>query len=765
MVKADTSNTERDKHRHQAKNRVRRVAVILSELRVGGAERVVVHLACESKRFGTETFVICLGKEGTLAAELRNRQVPVLALGSEKGYDLPAIWRLAALLRRCRPDVINVHDRASLPYVYLANRLSGTRPIVLSCHGLLMDAGARARWIERFAMRTVTAMTAVSRETADLYAKFLDWRGSVRIIPNGVPTIPYAEDARRRTRGDLGLAANTPMLLAVGNVKPEKGFEDLLEAAAILRDRHGLGSFTVLVAGGTADEAYRKRLAQTAHAFRLGETVRFLGYRDDTANLYQAADAFVLSSHTEGLPMVLLEAMAAGLPVVATSVGGVPDAVTDAQTGLLVPPANPSALADAMARILDDTALREQMGRAAQARVAEQFGIGQMAGRYAAVFREVQHSASIRTGPSRPRVLMLGPLPPLTGGMVTVTENLRKSKLRERCRLTVLNNGKTTPDGRSFLTGATAQLRLLHRILATVRRERTRIVHIHTIQFFGFWRDCIHMFGARLLGCRVLLHSHGASFDQWAESMGPLRRALLRACLEVADGVIVLTEGWRRRLEPFAPRARWHVVPNAVPVPPKANDTGVSPPRFLFLGDWTPRKGVGDLVTATASALERGFSGRVELAGAEKEPGQLDSLKRQVVGSPCAPAVHILGTLSLAEKEEALARACCLVLPSYAEGLPMAILEAMAHGIPVIATRVGAIHEAVREGVEGFLIEPGNPEQLALAMMRIAGDLTLRQQMGKAARRRIERDFSLRAMAKRIRDIYDEILGLRRNVS
>jgi glycosyltransferase involved in cell wall biosynthesis len=744
------------------RNAVNRVAVVISELCAGGAERVVVHLAGTLRRLGLHPTVICLQDKGQLGPDVEAQGVPLVALGSHRGYDVGAVVRLAGTFRRVRPDVINVHDRASLPYVALANRLSGRRPVVLSCHGLLFQAAGRPRWRDRVGRRAVSAVTAVSEQTAEEYARLLDWPGPVDVVPNGVPPMDRDADLGRRLRAELNLPGNVFTFLAVGNIKPEKGFEDLIEAAGLLRRRTDR-PFAVLIAGGRADEAYGRRLEASAADPSLGGIVRFLGFRPDTSALYSAADAFVLPSRKEGLPMVLLEAMGAGLPVVATRVGGVPTVVEDPSNGLLVPTATPPELAEAMRRIMADATLRRECGALARQTIARGYSTETMTRRYLEVYGRAAGGEEEGTPecPAKPRVLMLGPLPPLMGGMVTVTDNLRRSALSERCRLMVMNNGKTTPQGRSLVAGIKAQADLLWNVVRCVPRRRVQIVHIHTIQFFGFWRDCVHMAAAKLLGSHVVLHMHGASFDQWAESMGPVRRRLLRLVLEMASGVIVLSHQWQEKLRPYAPGARWHVVPNGVRLPDLVGGSSRPEPSFLFLGDWTKRKGVRDLVSAAALAMRKGFTGMVDLAGFEKEPGQREALDRHVAELGCQARVRVLGALSGKAKEEALAGADCLVLPSYAEGLPMAVLEAMAYGLPVIATRVGAIPEAVTDGQEGFLIEPGDVEALADRLLRLAEDVSLRRRMGQAARRRAETTFSLDAMTEHVMQVYLALLNPR----
>jgi glycosyltransferase involved in cell wall biosynthesis len=165
------------------------------------------------------------------------------------------------------------------------------------------------------------------------------------------------------------------------------------------------------------------------------------------------------------------------------------------------------------------------------------------------------------------------------------------------------------------------------------------------------------------------------------------------------------------------------------------------------------------LVAAVGLAQRRGLHGTVSLAGGETQPGQLSNLQAQIARCACDSRVQMLGVVRGPEKERVLLESDCFILPSHGEGLPMAMLEAMAYGMPVIVTRVGAIPEAVTDGVEGFLIEPGDVEALADRMLRLARDPVLRQRMGEAARARVAAAYSLDAMVERIMALYREVLG------
>lgn len=746
---------------------VKRVCFVLSELRGGGAEKVVVHLSATLRKMGLTVEIICLQNRGILADEAEAAGVRVVALNSLRSYDFGAMVALARELRRFRPDVINVHDRASLPYVVSARCVGGRAPVVFSAHGLLMeDESPRLRY--RLAARNVQQVTAVSQPAAEEYARLLGWRGTVKVIDNGVPRVERSDDLGKELRRSLNIPDEAFVFMAMGNIKPEKGFEDLLAAAAALRRQCTEHPFVVLIAGARAESEYDRMLTDRHRSLALDDVVQFLGFRSDTQAIYSAADAFVLPSRKEGLPMVLLEAMTCALPVVATEVGAVPDVVRHNTDGLLVHPASPEQFAEAMSRLLTDGGLRRRLGDAAARRVEEVYSVEAMARKYLAVFEQCvfktgrpKRNRRIKAD-ARPRVLQLGPLPPLMGGMATVADNLRHSRLAESCHLTAINNGKTTPEGRSLLVGIGAQLSLLARIVTVIFRQRTQIVHIHTCAMFSFWRDIIHAVVLRLLGARVVWHIHDGSFIPFLANQPPVRGAIVRFALRRGSAVIVLSNVSLEGVRPLAKKVRWRVVSNGVPLPALTTRSPSDRMRILFLGNLTRRKGAFDLVDAVAACRAQGVECEVRLAGGEVLPGQRDELLEYIRDQACDGLVTLLGSVTGPAKDEALASADALALPSYAEGLPMAILEGMAHALPVLATRIGAIPDVVTDGKQGFLFDAGDVESLTEGMACLATDPTLRVQMGKAARETVEDSYSIDVMAEQITDLYRDALGLKK---
>jgi len=293
-------------------------------------------------------------------------------------------WRaLDRLLRRLRPEVLHlnlpsVYDaRHSLPA--LLARAAGCRRVVTTEH-LPMVLRARRRMLVKLLLAPwIDAIIVHTEWNRDRLARYHHMpRRRMRVIPNGSAPAAAAEpggiEARRRA---LGLAPGAVALCVVARLTPRKGHGVLLEALRRLAGRP-LPEWRLLAVGeGEEETALREQAARLGLAGR----VDFLGYRDDAREIIQACDLLVLPSLLETQPLVLTEAMAAGRPVIATAVYGIPEIVADGETGLLVAPGDPEPLAGALERLIGDPALRERMGQAALRRFEERFTLELMAER------------------------------------------------------------------------------------------------------------------------------------------------------------------------------------------------------------------------------------------------------------------------------------------------------------------------------------------------------------------------------------------------
>ncbi|WP_273670286.1 glycosyltransferase [Janthinobacterium fluminis] len=339
------------------------------------------------------------------------------------------------------------------------------------------------------------------------------------------------------------------------------------------------------------------------------------------------------------------------------------------------------------------------------------------------------------------------------GGVAAVIEGLRQAGFFERHQVYFV---ATHADSTRW-TKLRMMLAAVWRVLYICLRHRPGIVHVHTSSRASFARKSLLLAIARACGRKTVLHLHGGGFREYAQiESGPLLRWWIRRTLSRSSAVVTLSDSWSGFVREYAPQARTWVVSNSVPVPPVGAAAAEAPARLLFLGRAERDKGVFDLLEAMAvlvpefPALQLALGGDGDLAAVERSAARL-----QIGGH-----VSLLGWVGPEQRDAELARATVFVLPSYHEGLPMAMLEAMAAGKAVVVTPVGAIPEAVSAGENGLLVQPGDVAALAGALRALLADAALRARLGHAARATVLARYSTEAALARLAALYRE-LGLR----
>jgi len=349
---------------------------------------------------------------------------------------------------------------------------------------------------------------------------------------------------------------------------------------------------------------------------------------------------------------------------------------------------------------------------------------------------------------------MAGPLPPAIGGMVTVIEDLQASRLARDADLVLFDTKKTTPEGRSFQQAVAARFWLWTRWWSALGGRGT-VAHIHTCSGLSFFLDGSLVLLARLRGVPVVLHIHGGMFEDFLRSLGALPAALARFIARSASQVVVLSEGWRERLSPLLRGARMTVVENgiALPAQPAARNSG-EVPTILFLGNVSTAKGVQDLLDACAK-IDRPY--RLVLVGGDDPAGSRAAFAQQAARLRIQDRVDFVGPIYGERKHDFLRGADLFVLPSHAEALPMALLEAMAHGLPVVATRVGAIPSVIESGRSGMLVEARDVAGLASTLQTLLDDAALRRSLGDEARRVAHGRYSVDRAAGELMHLYRSV--------
>jgi glycosyltransferase involved in cell wall biosynthesis len=359
-----------------------RVALVLPGLGSGGLERIVrtLALALPSRRY--EPAVFCTTKLGVHAGEIRKAGIPVWRCRDPivRVPGLPA--RLIVRLAQFAPALVHAHGGAWRPAA-VACAVLRTPRLVYTEHGRVPHASKWSTTIERWCSRRTACVTTVSSALAAELRRSLDLPAEPQVIANGVEAPTPDGRGRESLRRGLGVLPGQVLGVTVGRLERAKDHALLLRAyssiAAEIPQLH-----LALVGAGSLESDLR------AQADRLGLAARtsFAGHQNDVTDWLRAADFFVLSSESEGLPLALLEAMAQGLPVVATAVGGIPEVLHGSHAGLLVPPGDAGALGRAMAQLARDRILSREMGLRARERSGS-YSLGGMIDRYCAVYESV----------------------------------------------------------------------------------------------------------------------------------------------------------------------------------------------------------------------------------------------------------------------------------------------------------------------------------------------------------------------------------------
>ena len=367
-----------------------RIAFCITDLDRGGAELAFVQLVTRLDRSRWEPAVFCLSKRGALADEFDAAGIPVACLGARNWTNLGALFRLIRELRWFRPAILQTFLFHANLAGRIAGRLAGIRTIVSG----IRVAEKRSRsplWLDRWTNRLVTTNVCVSQAVADfsIAQAGLPAR-KIAVISNGVEVVRYS-NARPAELSEFGIPAGSQVLLTIGRLDRQKGLHDLVEAAALVIPKFPQLHFLLVGEG-----PQRKAIERSIREKGLARCVHLAGWRPDIPELLAAGDALVLSSLWEGMPNVVLEAMAAGLPVVATLVEGTAEAVREGETGLLVPPQSPPALAAALETLLADPARAAAMGQAGRERVAVEFSWEKMLARYEELYQSLLAAATAR---------------------------------------------------------------------------------------------------------------------------------------------------------------------------------------------------------------------------------------------------------------------------------------------------------------------------------------------------------------------------------
>lgn len=345
-------------------------------------------------------------------------------------------------------------------------------------------------------------------------------------------------------------------------------------------------------------------------------------------------------------------------------------------------------------------------------------------------------------------IVMVGPSLRSRGGIASVVCAYEHAGLFSNWPIVYLNSHVEGSKGKKLLAAFTA----LKTFAGLLVLRRVKVLHIHVARNTSFWRKSIFMLFAYVAQCPVLVHLHSGGFPEFYwNRCGPVQKRAVRFMLDRAARIIVLSSQWQALLEGVTENARITKIPNFIlemqHAPAMCEREKNS---LLFLGRLSAEKGFFDLLEAAARVKRHVPDFKLRCGG----EGDIDKVRTRIRELEIEDSVELLGWVGDEERLRLLEGTALFVLPSYVEGVPMGILEAMAAGVPVISTTVGGIPDVIDRGVDGLLLEPGDVGALADAIVLLLENAGMRAAMGVAARQKIAAGFSADKVLPQLEAIY-----------
>jgi glycosyltransferase involved in cell wall biosynthesis len=379
-----------------------RVMFLSTSMGMGGADKQLLSAAQLMRARGHDVFIVALCELGPMGLEARERGIRTETLSMPRGVPDPrGLLRLIRLVRSWKPDVLHSHMvHANL--LARAVRLFAPVPVLVSTIHNIYEGGPLWMAAYRMSNGLVDHMTIISEAAADRFvSERIVPRELLSCVPNGVDTERFrrvSPAARSSLRASLGIEQEF-VWLAVGRFEDAKDYPNMLRAFARVRDRQPT-AILLLVGHGSLQE----ETESLARELSLGDRIRFLGVRSDVPEVMAAADGYVMSSAWEGMPIALLEAAAAALPIVATRVGGNHEVVQEGRTGFLVPPRDHEALSQAMLRLMAlAPADRRAMGERGRDHIRDHYGLARVVDRWEDLYRQVSSRKGLDLAPTLSR--------------------------------------------------------------------------------------------------------------------------------------------------------------------------------------------------------------------------------------------------------------------------------------------------------------------------------------------------------------------------
>ena len=362
------------------------------------------------------------------------------------------------------------------------------------------------------------------------------------------------------------------------------------------------------------------------------------------------------------------------------------------------------------------------------------------------------------------KVLIISSLgkPPYVGGIENVIDTMVKSDLSKSYKINIFDTYREPDPDRKIYQKLFFAIRLFFLCGYNILKNRPHIVHIHFCSRIDFWKHSICLIVSKILGRRTIFHLHGGSFDTFYQSYSPTKRSAVRLIFKIPNIIIVLSNYWYKFLSGLSPASEIRILPNPIncdKLSSHCKDQLENRERsILLLGSLGKRKGHYDVLKAMPEVLKHYPDAQVYFAGLDEDYGATETLQKLAENYKISNKVNFCGPVSGGAKLKLLGRSSIIILPSYAENMPISVLEGMAAKKPVISTRVGAIAEVLGNGECGILIDPGDWEALSKNIVYLFDDTNYANFIGELAHKKALENWDINKIIMSLDTIYKELL-------
>ncbi|MCK4810113.1 MAG: glycosyltransferase [Candidatus Omnitrophica bacterium] len=696
-------------------NKKIRIGFVNYSLDIGGVETLILEIGKKLDRNLFEPLIFVFMKDGKLKKEYIKDGIQVIEVDKKYGFDWLLSIRLAKVLKANFIDIVHTHNPTNWLYGGIAAKIAGI-PIVHTQHTASDYNNYHVkRW--SFIERNLSKFTSVITTVAGSVKKHMVEKSrinseKIKVIYNAVRAKDFEViNGRDTIKTNLGLKKDYVVIGNIARFFENKDHETLLKSYKQVAEKIPC-SYLLLIGDGHL----KSKVEELARKLELSEKVIFLGNRRDIADLMSIMDIFVLSSKREGLPVVILEAMASSLPVVATDVDGNAEVVIHGETGLVVPSGRPDLLAGALCELTRDLDISKKMGEKGRKRIEEFFTFEHMVSEYQDIYKSIFKKSTNK------RICVAGEFPPPDGGMGLQARLFVEKMQKEGFFVQSVMRNKNFKYLSKIKILRTV-VRFFYYVLNLLRIvPRVGIVHVFSnsyLDYFLYTAPAVIV--TKFFRKKSIIHYHGGAAEDFLKKYS----FLIKLIMKLSDEIVVPSDFLKDIFNEYKIDVK--VIPNICNFEKlefKKREDFL--PNFIVTRNMEKIYNIQCAIRAFFIIKEKYKSARLRLLG---DGNDRENLERLVDELGLSESVDFLGRVDNNNISSFYAQADFFINPSSVDNMPVSVLEAFASGLPVISTNVGGLKYLIKDGVTGLMVESNDHVRMSERIFELLENKDLAKQL------------------------------------